>query len=207
MRLLIALVGFAFFIGAFFNTHVPVMVGLSFWFGDLFRVLLAQTGLAYPAGRVRSRVAMAVIGLGYLFILVVGLIRALAYNPYEYFTCECPRNAIGFIHSRSFFDTMDNVYGVIGAILELVVIVLLLRRYASGRAEGRSAGLPWLATAGALLVVLAMDLLTRSVDFSPAAHDWLYLPAHAALASAALSFLLALRGQPVATAPMTGEVS
>ena len=120
---------------------------------------------------------MAVIGLGYLFILVVGLIRALAYNPYEYFTCECPRNAIGFIHSRSFFNTMDNVYGIIGAILELLVIVLLLRQYASGRAEGRSTGLPWLATAGALVLVLGMDLLTRSVDFSPAAQDWLYLPA------------------------------
>ncbi len=204
---MIALVGFTFFIGRFLGTHVPVIVGLSFWFGDLSRVLLAQTGLAYPTGRVRSRVAMAVIGLGYLFILVVGLIRALAYNPYEYFTCECPRNAIGFIHSRSFFNTMDNVYGIIGAILELLVIVLLLRQYASGRAEGRSTGLPWLATAGALVLVLGMDLLTRSVDFSPAAQDWLYLPAHAALAGAALSFLLALRGEPVATAPVTSEVS
>ena len=54
---LIALVGFTFFIGRFLGTHVPVIVGLSFWFGDLFRVLLAQTGLAYPTGRVRSRVA------------------------------------------------------------------------------------------------------------------------------------------------------
>jgi len=201
---LIALVGFTFFICDFFNTHVPVIDGLSFWFGDLFRAVLAQTGLSHPAGRLRYRVAVAVIGVGYLFILVVGLIRAMANSPYEYFTCECPRNAIGFIHSRSFFDTIDTTYGIIGAILEFVVIVLLVRQYASARAEGRPAGLPWLATAGALVTLLGMDLLTRTVDFSQATRDWLYLLVHAALAVAAVSFLVAFRAERIAVprAPM-----
>jgi hypothetical protein len=207
MPLLIALVGFTFFIGDFANTNVPVIVALSFWFGDLFRVILAQTGLSYPIGRLRYRAATAVVGIGYLFILVVGLIRAMANNPYEYFTCECPRNALGFIHSRSFFDTIDTTYGIIGAILEVVVIVLLIRQRASVRREGRSASLPWLATAAAFAMMLGMDLLTRTVEFSQATLDWLYFPVHAALAGAALSFLMALRREPVPAVPVTTEIS
>jgi hypothetical protein len=197
MPLLIALVGFTWFIGDFFGTHVPFIVGLSFWFGDLFRVVLAHAGLAHPTGHVASRATRAVIGVGYAFILVVGLIRAMAYNPYEYQTCECPRNAIGFIHSESFFDTIDTVYGVIGGVLALIVIVLLLRLYAkSGPDRGRAA-LPWLAVAGAFTMMMAMDILTDVLDFSPSTQDWLYFPVHIAIAGAALSFLLAFRGELV----------
>lgn len=193
MPLLIALVGFTFFIGDFFGTHVPFIVGLSFWFGDLFRVVLAHTGLAHPTGRVSSRATRAVIAFGYGFIVIVGLVRAMAYNPYEYETCECPRNAIGFIHSKSFFDTIDTVYGIIGGILSLVVIVLLLRRYATAGSDRGNLALPWLAVAGAFVMMMAMDILTDVMDFSPSTQDWLYLPVHIALAAAALSFLLAFR--------------
>jgi hypothetical protein len=205
MPLLIALVGFTYFIGDFFGTHVPVIVGLSFWFGDLFRAVLAQTGLSHPIGRLRSRVALALVGIGYLFILIVGLIRAMANNPHEYFTCDCPRNTIGFIHSLSFFDTIDTTYGIIGSIIEIAVIVLLLRQYASARREGRSAGLPSLATAVAFVMMLGMDLLTKFVDFSPATRDWLYLPVHIALAAAALSFLLAFGAKRIAVARAPAE--
>jgi hypothetical protein len=195
LPLLIALVGFTFFIGDFFNTHVPIIVGLSVWFGDLFRVLLAHAGLSHPTGRLRSRVALIAVGVGYAFIFVVGLIRAMADNPYLYETCECPRNAIGFIHSESFFDAVDAIYGIIGAILAVVVIVLLLRMYATSGRGGGVMGLPWLAVTGAFVMMMAMDILTDVIDFSPSTQDWLYLPVHIALAGAALSFLLAFRGE------------
>jgi hypothetical protein len=123
------------------------------------------------------------------------LIRAMADNPYLYQTCECPRNAIGFIHSESFFDAVDTVYGIVGALLAVVVIVLLLRLYATSRRDQGVMALPWLAVAAAFIMMMAIDILTDVVDFSVATQDWLYLPVHVALAGAALSFLLAFRGE------------
>ena len=54
------------------------------------------------------------------------------------------------------------------------------------------------------MTLLGMDLLTRTVDFSQATRDWLYLPVHAALAVAAVSFLVAFRAERIAVprAPM-----
>ena len=187
------LVGFTWFIGSLLGLHVPLLVGLSLWFQDLWRVVLAHTALAYPAGELRPGLPRALVVFGYGFIVAGGFIRTLADNAHEYFTCECPRNALGFIHNKAFFETVDNVYGIIGALIELVLIVLLVRLYLQARREERSRSTPLLVTAGAFGILLVVEVMTRMVEVSPPVFDWLFFLVHLGLVAAAASYALALR--------------
>jgi hypothetical protein len=100
-------------------------------------------------------------------------------------SAECP----GIIHNKGFYNAVDNIYGVLGAVLEVAVIVLLLRAARRHRAPVQ---LPLLVTAFSVATLLGIDLVTRSMDFSKSAQDWLYFLVAVTLVIAAISYLPAL---------------
>jgi hypothetical protein len=207
MGLLLLAVGFAWFIGDYFGTHVPAIVAVAYWFQDLFRVFLAQAGLSYPSGRLGRGAARLVVGAGYVFILVFGLIRTLTYAPYLYENCECPHNALAFIHNKGLFDALDNIYGILGAVLEIIIIVLLVRLFLRSDPAERERSLPWLATAGAFAVLVAIDVLTKSIDVSDNVADWLYFVVSVSLILSALSFLRARQTREMTMTAQPTDVS
>ena len=60
----------------------------------------------------------------------------MSFRPYDYFGCECPRNALGFINNKGFLDAVDMTFGIVGAVIELLLIVLLIKLYFQVRGEG-----------------------------------------------------------------------
>jgi hypothetical protein len=192
------LVGFTWFIGSLEGLRVPLIVALSLWFQDLWRVVLAHTALAYPEGELRQGLSRAVVLFGYGFIVAGGLIRTMAANGDEYYTCECPKNALGFIHNKAFFEAVDNVYGLIGALIELILIVVLVRLYSQSRADERPLHRPLLITAVAFAIVLVVEVLARAIEVSPPMFEWLYFVVHLGFVGAAASYVLALRRDPAA---------
>jgi F0F1-type ATP synthase assembly protein I len=197
----LALVGFAWIFGGLGGSTVSTLLNaVTLWFGDLWRVVLAHTALAYPEGRLRDGLARRVVWIGYAFIAVGGLVRTLAFAPYEWQSCECPRNAFAIFHSQRLFDGIDLVYGIIGAVLELVIIVLLVRFYRGSPNEQRRLHAPLLVTAGAFALLLVVELFTRAIDVSQDVNDWLFFFVHLGLVAAAISYPLALRRERKSTA-------
>lgn len=192
------LVGFTFFIGALEGLRVPLLVALSLWFADLWRVVLAHTALAHPRGELRQGLSRAVVLFGYGFIVAGGLIRTMAANGDEYYTCDCPKNALGFIHNKGFFEATDNVYALIGALIQLVLIVLLVRLYSQSRTDERPQHLPLLVSAVAFAIVLVVEVFVRAseVSLSPLVVDSLFFVVHLGFVAAAASYVLALRREP-----------
>jgi hypothetical protein len=175
------------------NSHVALLNGFTLVLQDLWRVLLAHTAFAHPEGKLREGLPRVLIPIGYAFILVGGLIGALAFAPYEWESCECPRNAFAIFHSKKLSEGIDNVYGIIGAVLELVIIVLLVRLFARSPGGERRLHSPLLVTAAAFALLLAVDVATKVHEFSFGIHDWLYFFVHLGLVAAAISYPLALR--------------
>jgi hypothetical protein len=194
----LVLVGFSWFIHMLEGLHVPVVVALSVWFAELWRVVLAHTALAYPGGELRPGLPRALVLTGYAFVLAAGLVRTMAFRPYDYFNCECPRNALGFINNEGFFNVMDRTYGIIGGVFELVLIALLVRLYFQARGAERSLHAPLLATAGAFALILIVDLVTQFAHVPNVAYDWMYFLVHLAFIGATASYVLALRRERVA---------
>ena len=211
MSVFLLLVGFAWFIGNLEGLRVPLIVAFSLWFGDLWRVVLAHTALAYPEGELRPGISRGLVLFGYGFVVVGGFIRTIAANANEYFTCECPRNALGFVHNKDFFETADNIYTLTGALIELVLIVLLVALYFRARGEDRTPNMPLLATAGALALLLFVDVFTEIVELhSPLVFDSLLFVVHLGFVAVAASYVLALRRERAtvgATAPGTSVSS
>ena len=127
--LLLTAAGFAWFLPEWSNPGVGTALG--FTVGLLGFVacapLLAHAGLAYPTGRLRSRLELAVVTVSYGgALLLLGLLPATVFDPKPSGCFECPRNLALIRSDASLFDTFN--------------------RY------GLRIGIGWLAALGALLL-------------------------------------------------------
>lgn len=69
------------FIGSYADTDVNVVPSIAVAFGALEAICIAHVALAYPGGRLSSRVERAVIFAGYGVALIASFTILLAFNP------------------------------------------------------------------------------------------------------------------------------
>jgi signal transduction histidine kinase len=148
---LLTAAGFAWFLPEWSNPGVGTALGFTVGTVGLVACapFVAHAALAYPTGRLRSRLEFAVVAVSYAgALLLLGLLPATVFDPKPTGCFECPQNLVLTDGDAGLFDTF-NRYGLRIGIGWLIALgaVLLWRLVRSSRA-------------GATLVALVLGLAT-----------------------------------------------
>jgi signal transduction histidine kinase len=138
---LMAAVGLTWFIGPFAHASIPVASEVGLALEDTSTVLLLALVLAYPSGRLTSRVDRAAVA-----ILAVGA------------------TSLNLLFSTSLF-TVDPGTGLYGGVaLATMTTVVIVRRWLIAPARSRRELLPVLVAGLVFLAILIINLIRRIAD-------------------------------------------
>src|SRR3954470_24293329 len=155
---LIALAGTAWFLPEWNNPDVAA--SLVFTLGTalvaLCPPLVAHAALAYPDGRLRSRVARALIGCAYAASAgLAGLVPALLFDPAATGCAECPRNLLLVNADASLAESVQRLGLVLTPLWIGLALALAALRMAHGSVARRRLGAPVLLPSAIFLAAVA----------------------------------------------------
>jgi signal transduction histidine kinase len=156
--LLFTIVGYAWFLPALTRLHDPLPFTIGWLTGSLYQASLAHLALAWPYGRLRSRLDRAVVAANYAWNIGINAVQMLFWDPRTN-GCgpACPANLLLVHGSARLFSTVGTVNAVVGIGLTAVVIALIGSHWRSARGYARRAmtSLVWVALPiGACILVL-----------------------------------------------------
>lgn len=157
---LMTAVGFTWFFIPLSVSDVPAVFITGVIFGNLVIAMLAQLTLSFPSGRLDSRFARWIVGIGYFDAVVLELIAVLfVRDPSVSPSCAtCPRNPLAVAQNESLFRAFGTLSAVGGVILISIMIVILVRRWRSLEPAGRAAVNPVAVTGGVTLVLFGAGI-------------------------------------------------
>jgi signal transduction histidine kinase len=117
----------------------------------IYTAAVAQLGLAWPSGRLRSRFECGVVIAEYVTAVGFSLAAAVFWNP-AFAGCDagCPANVLlAGDGSQPALNAIDTISGFTGLVLTGIVLTLIIRHWRSARGWSRRAMVPlvWLACA------------------------------------------------------------
>ena len=208
------------------NLTGPLMVGLGFsWLlaqlsgsnvaglyivgetlGGLPFAVLFHLLLAFPSGRLQSRLDRWVVGGGYFLTAVYPWVTALFYDPATADDCAaCPANPLLVSHYGTAYEVLFRVQDVLGVIAIAILIWRFVDRLrgAEGRDRIRNAPVWWAGVASLLFVLLivATDIGPEEGNFD----DYVYLAALLVLASVPYAFWLGVLRSRLSEAEVVAE--
>jgi signal transduction histidine kinase len=150
LGLLFTIVGFLYLVPyALVNLANPA----AFTFGNLsegfYGAALAQLGLAWPSGRLRSRFECGVVIAEYVSAAVFGLAGMMFWNP-TFDGCPASCQNLLLVHSsRPVWDALNTASGLVGLVLTGIVLTLIIRHWRSAQGWSRRAMVPlvWISCA------------------------------------------------------------
>ena len=156
--LLFTIVGYAWFLPALTRLHDPLPFTIGWLTGSLYQASLAHLALAWPYGRLRTRLDRAVVAANYAWNIGINVVQMLFWDPRTN-GCgpACPANLLLVHGSTRLFSTVGTVNAVVGIGLTAAVIALIAWHWRSARGYARRAmtSLVWVALPiGAYILVL-----------------------------------------------------
>ena len=143
LGLLFTIVGYLYLVPyALVNLANPA----AFTFGNLsqgfYGAALAQLGLAWPSGRLRSRFECGVVIAEYVSAAVFGLAGMMFWNP-TFDGCPASCQNLLLVHSsRPVWDALNTASGLVGLVLTGIVLTLIIRHWRSAQGWSRRAMVP-----------------------------------------------------------------
>jgi signal transduction histidine kinase len=157
---LLAAAGFAWFLPELNNPGLGNAVGFTIGFIGFVACapLVGHAALAFPTGRLRSRLEAGAVALSYTAaLLLFGLFPATVFDPKASGCIECPSNLALVRGDASLFDSL-NRYGLrIGIGWLLALVALLSWRLARSSRAVASVVVPALVPATVYLALVAWD--------------------------------------------------
>jgi signal transduction histidine kinase len=191
---LMVIVGFLWFLGSLAEANDPAIFTLGVLLILLVYPAFAHLFLAYPTGRLESRLARSVVVLAYIDVIVVQLIVLLFARhpggPANLGCDDCPDNVL-LVHGS---DTATTTIGYIqrgaGIALIVVALYLLAERVVKATPALRRTLLPVFVTATISILLLGAQLVVVPLSDSAARTlNWFVL---ASFASVPIGFLVGL---------------
>ncbi len=142
----------------------PVAFGIGEWIDGLQDIVFAHLLIAYPAGRLATRTQRVVMAAGYSVVLW-RLIGVLVLDPG---TCRCypVHNGFQVWDNQPLHDALVHLDDAIGAVLVVVGIGMLARRWWRASPAGRQVYSPVLAAGLFFAAASGADLLTGDTDWA-----------------------------------------
>jgi signal transduction histidine kinase len=165
--LLMALIGVSLLLFALRSLPVPPLVSLGMWMSlgpGVSGLLLGILALAYPSGRIESRLDRAWVAIGVLWLLTVQLALALT-TPVGFWGCETCVPWIIVSYNEGIRVMLLNLSIFIFAVLAAVLVILLIRRWMKASPPARRVlAAVWLAGATVPAVTLARAVVDSTSE-------------------------------------------
>ncbi len=156
--LLFTIVGYAWFLPALTRLHYPLPFTIGYLTGSLYQASLAHLALAWPYGRLRSRLDKAVVAGSYAWNVGNNIVQMLFWNPRtDGCGVACPANLLLADSSARLYSTVGTVASFLGICVTAAVVALVAWHWWSARGYARRAmtRLIWVALPiGAYVVIL-----------------------------------------------------
>jgi signal transduction histidine kinase len=160
---LLAAVGFLWFLPNITYWHSALSFTLVNFLGSLYLAVAAHAVLAFPSGRLSSRLERVVVAAAYVDALVVANLSEPFRDPRLQGCTDCPRNLVLVHASRSLSDSLDLSSTVLQGMIAAAVVALLLRRWQRATPPARRVIAPVLWS-GALVAALQVALALHPGD-------------------------------------------
>jgi signal transduction histidine kinase len=153
--------GFAWFLSVLGHTEPPLLFTLGVVFDSLFVGVAIHLLLAFPSGRLESRVDRWLLGAVYAAVTLGYLPTVLFWDPATTGCTGCPDNVFLISSDPSLTSTSGDVLAGVGVALLLAVFVRLAARWRRSTPLQRRAITPVFAAGGALMLSLATLLVLQ----------------------------------------------
>jgi signal transduction histidine kinase len=154
---LMAAVGFLWFLPNLEWWHAPAPYLVVRLFGDLYLAVAVHMVLAFPSGRLASRLERGLVAAAYLDALVIANVGEPFRDPRLEGCADCPQNPLLVHTSKSLAEYPDEIGTIVGAVIAAAVVMLLLVRWRRASAPARRVLAPVLWS-GALVAALQIAL-------------------------------------------------
>jgi len=128
----------------------------------VYGAALAHLGLAWPTGRLRSRLECGVVVADYVQNIAFNTAATMFWNPaFSGCNASCPANVLLISGgSRSAWNSLNTVEALVGFVITGIVLTLIVRHWRSARGWSRRAMIPllWIGTAVGAEVILTGSL-------------------------------------------------
>ena len=186
--LLLILTGFAWLAGALTTANDAWVFSLGFVVNSFAFGVLGHLLLAYPTGRLRSRVDRAIVAVLYAVVTVPAILLLLVGETDRVCGSACPESTLAVTQSPTVGRILINVISGAAVALVIAVLVVLAQRWREATPALRRALGPVFATAAIMLLLLALVEVVTSL-FSHEAARPLALAALAAFGAVPFAFL------------------
>jgi PAS domain S-box-containing protein len=140
------------------NSSVPFSIGLLL--SNIPFALLAHLLLAYPRGRLESRISRAIVIAVYLDVTVLQLAWLLFYEPSAHGCDGCPANVFLIDQNDQLTNVLSGAAQIIGALAVLGTVAIFVQRWRVATPPARRALGPVLWCGGITASLLAFALIS-----------------------------------------------
>jgi signal transduction histidine kinase len=159
----------------------------------LFMLGLAYLLLAFPDGRLHSRLERALIAIG-LFTITVLQLAWMLFDGDAASECPgCGGDLVAVTDDPDVVQAIVNLQRTIGVVLSAITVALLVRRWRSASAPARRAAAPVLWAGAATFAAIAISVANDAVDQPLGDVEWLWWLVFATVPFAFLAGLLRVR--------------
>jgi PAS domain S-box-containing protein len=187
---LLLLVGLTWFLNGISGANDPYLFTVGITLSAVTLGFLAHLLLAFPSGRLDTRRQRVLAAAGYVLAFAANPIILLFSDPHE--SCaNCPRNVMLVHHDQGLARALDIATAVLAVLLVTGIAAVLVQRWRTATTAYRRAVAPVLIAGGAMLVLLAANLVYDAGRTQPGQTPlgWALM---VALLGVPLSFLLGL---------------
>jgi signal transduction histidine kinase len=200
--MLMVFVGYALLVRKLQYSHDPLLFTLGFALGEICFVAYGHVVLAYPTGRLGTRVERWFVATAYAAAIAFPTAMLLVFDhtatcPFS--TCETlpPRSLIAVAPSHEAFHVLQDIYGAgLYGVFSVVFIALITRRLLQATPRGRRLLAPLLLAgvfaATRLLFQAVLQFVPHGHETSQLLYSW-QIAGEAALPIALLAGLLSAR--------------
>jgi len=182
--------GFLWFLAVLGAANHPWVFAFGLLTGSVAWPLLAHLILAFPSGRLDSRVYRWFVGIVWGTVGVFGLVMLFEPRPFADCT-DCPENPAVVWSAPRLADVIDTVSSLAALALVVALLVLLVQRFLHATPTLRRTLLPVYVTSGATFLLLAVQTMVYEVAGEDAARP-LQFAALAAFLTVPLAFLMGI---------------
>jgi signal transduction histidine kinase len=157
--MLMTATGFAWLLGAGGLSDLPLVFALGHVLGSLYLAVAVHLLLAFPGGRLQTRVERIIVTSGYLLSTVATSIIWLFLDPRRDFDCEeCPRNVLLVEPSETVVTVCGTIINALATVLVVAVLVVLVRRWRRSNSTQRRFLVPVYSAGVALMAILGVSV-------------------------------------------------
>jgi signal transduction histidine kinase len=146
------------------NTEPPLLWTFGQLFSNLFVATVINLLLAFPSGRLESRIDHVLAGAAYAGTTILWFPVVLSAGPAELGCLDCPENLLQIFHDEPFMNAWLDGIGVFGITVMLSVLARLVQRWRGASAPLRRAITPVFLVGGALLLAIAALLVVGLLE-------------------------------------------